>query len=583
VNRAGARQSRGRDGDESAHRGRRQRDSGRSACHRKQHALGQDEPHEPDAARADRGAQRELAAPPRATRQQEARHVHAGDHEHQQDGTGHHEEHRLHAAHERRLQRLDRDPRGGVIGPGPAFGEHRASRRVRLARRAVERHARRDPRDGHQVMAPLAAVHRQRLVVLQRRPDLGAGRGHVLEARRHHADDGVGRVVEADLASDHRGIRAEPAAPEAVADDHQPRAAQAIVVPSEAAAEHGRDAEHVEVSRRDPLAFETLGRIPAQHDRLPAPGDGDRLERPRANVERAIHRERADIRDTVLQHRADTGRVGIRQAGEEDRVDCAEDCRACTDAERQRRDGNQREGRRAAQAPGGLLHVRRRRGDDVLPAGAADLFAHSHRMSPGRACGARRLCGGSAARLEISGRLGKEKADLLVYVGVGGARIQQRAGPARDRPPQAQKHRHVPSFALRATERKPPSALRVQQARDRRGAARPVRRLDLELPAALARQLVVPRAPRVLRLTPLGVEPAGALEPLQRREERPRVHLEHPARHLLDPPRDAEAVHRLEADRLEDEHVERALDDAVVRHAATIRLLILIVKMWRSR
>src|SRR5881392_481597 len=116
------------------------------------------------------------------------------------------------------------------------------------------------------------------------------------------------------------------------------------------------------------------------------------------------------------------------------------------------------------------------------------------------------------------------------------------------------------------------SRLRVQQTRDRLRAACPVRRLDLELLAPLARQLVVPRAPRVLRLAPFGVEPPRPLEPLERGQQRPRIDLEHAARHLLHATRDAEAVHRLEADGLEDEHVERALNDAVVRHAGTIRL-----------
>ena len=95
--------------------------------------------------------------------------------------------------------------------------------------------------------------------------------------------------------------------------------------------------------------------------------------------------------------------------------------------------------------------------------------------------------------------------------------------------------------------------------------------LDLELFPAGARERVELRAARVLRLAPLGVEPARALQPLERGEERAGIDLEHAARDLLDAPRDAEAVHRLEAERLEDEHVERALDDIGVRlvHAKT--------------
>ena len=73
------------------------------------------------------------------------------------------------------------------------------------------------------------------------------------------------------------------------------------------------------------------------------------------------------------------------------------------------------------------------------------------------------------------------------------------------------------------------------------------------------------RTARVLGLAPLGVEPSGALQPLQRGEKRARVHLEHTTRDLLDAAGDAEAVHGLEAQRLENEHVERALDDVGIR------------------
>ena len=73
------------------------------------------------------------------------------------------------------------------------------------------------------------------------------------------------------------------------------------------------------------------------------------------------------------------------------------------------------------------------------------------------------------------------------------------------------------------------------------------------------------RPARVLGLPPFGVEPSGALQPLQRRQQRAGIDLEDAARDLLDAPGDAEAVHRLETERLEDEHVERALDDVGIR------------------
>src|SRR5436190_4286361 len=120
-----------------------------------------------------------------------------------------------------------------------------------------------------------------------------------------------------------------------------------------------------------------------------------------------------------------------------------------------------------------------------------------------------------------------------------------------------------------------------QQARDGAGAAVPVGGRDLELPPAPARQRVDAGATRIFGLAPLGVDEAAALEALQRRQQRTGVDLEDAARDLLDPPRDPEAVHRLETERLEDEHVERAgyevgIDAGVVAHAATLPPLILI-------
>src|SRR5512144_1450103 len=102
------------------------------------------------------------------------------------------------------------------------------------------------------------------------------------------------------------------------------------------------------------------------------------------------------------------------------------------------------------------------------------------------------------------------------------------------------------------------SALGLEQPGDGAGAAVPVCGLGVELFAAGTGEAVELRAAGVLRVTPLGVEPAGALESLEGGEERPRIDLEDAARDLFDSTRDAEAVERLEAQRLEDEHVQRA-------------------------
>src|SRR5687767_7529114 len=132
------------------------------------------------------------------------------------------------------------------------------------------------------------------------------------------------------------------------------------------------------------------------------------------------------------------------------------------------------------------------------------------------------------------------------------------------------------------------STFRVQQPCDGRGTARPVLALHFELSPAGARERIELRAARVLRLTPLGVEESAALEPLERGEQRSGIDLEHPARDLLDAPRNPESMHRLETERLEDEHVEGALNDvgrrlvhcsSGVAPGATVQPFLLIVKI----
>src|SRR5688572_25400101 len=132
-------------------------------------------------------------------------------------------------------------------------------------------------------------------------------------------------------------------------------------------------------------------------------------------------------------------------------------------------------------------------------------------------------------------RLVEVVLDFVVDVTVGGGWIDERADATR----QLAQESHGSSLGL-------------EQTCHGGYAPRPVGSLGLELPSSRARELVELRAPRVLRLPPFGVEPAGALEALQGGEERARVHLEHTARDLLDAARDAEPVHGLEAERLED-------------------------------
>src|SRR5689334_14106734 len=105
------------------------------------------------------------------------------------------------------------------------------------------------------------------------------------------------------------------------------------------------------------------------------------------------------------------------------------------------------------------------------------------------------------------------------------------------------------------------SALGVEEAGDGGRAPAPIGCLELELLSSGAGELVELGSPRLLGLPPFGVDEALSLEALQRDEQRPGVHLEHAARDLFDAARDPEPVQRLQAEGLEDEQVERALDD----------------------
>src|SRR5262245_46833784 len=100
-------------------------------------------------------------------------------------------------------------------------------------------------------------------------------------------------------------------------------------------------------------------------------------------------------------------------------------------------------------------------------------------------------------------------------------------------------------------------------------------------------ETVVFRAPGVFGLAPLGIQPALTLQAIQRRQQRPGIHLEDAARDLLHPPRDAKPVHRFKAERFQDEHVKSALNHVGAGrvHSGILPSLLLIVKRryvyWR--
>src|SRR5262249_9849253 len=101
----------------------------------------------------------------------------------------------------------------------------------------------------------------------------------------------------------------------------------------------------------------------------------------------------------------------------------------------------------------------------------------------------------------------------------------------------------------------------VEHLVDGTAGAAPLRQLRVELPPALAGPGVIAGAPLVSVTPPLRWEEPLPLQPIEGRVQRALAELEDVLRPLLDSFGDAPAVHGLELQRLEHEHVERALQE----------------------
>src|SRR5215208_2733869 len=92
------------------------------------------------------------------------------------------------------------------------------------------------------------------------------------------------------------------------------------------------------------------------------------------------------------------------------------------------------------------------------------------------------------------------------------------------------------------------------------GRALPFLDLGLELPPALARDRVVPRAPVVLARAPLGANPSAPQHSLERWIERTLVDVEDVARDLTQLERQPPSMHGLTRQQRERQHLEGALE-----------------------
>ncbi len=177
-----------------AQRGEREADG--AAGEREQDAFGEQLPQDAGAARAERRADRHLLLARHRARQQQVRHVRAGDEQDEPDRAGQHQQRRAHVADDFLLERDDVEREAAVRGIHA--GMLRAQPRrdaVHLRLRPADRHARLQLADDVVVLAvaDLRGVGRER----QRQQDLGvlraAERRHdvarQVEAGRENADD----------------------------------------------------------------------------------------------------------------------------------------------------------------------------------------------------------------------------------------------------------------------------------------------------------------------------------------------------------------------------------------------------------
>jgi hypothetical protein len=363
------------------------REHGRDgAAEREEHALGEELPDDAPPARAEREADRDLAAPPDRAGEEQVRDVHRRDEQHDP---------------------RDREHSGGEaedVAPVRPGADHRApvrhrdhpvlvllrvllgqrahdgvQRRLRLLARRPRREAR------HDVEPPRAA--RLEEVVLRHDGPLhghrdeevaGALEVRAREALRRDADHGERAPVDGHRAPDDARVGAEALAPQPVAEhDDRARHGRGVLVGDEEAPERGAHAEHREVVPRDELAPDgEAGRAAALHHRRRGAVGDDALQPacPRAEVEvvRVGARPVAPVADAVLgplarvhAHELPGPLDGERP--QEERVDEAEDDGVDADAQGERADGGQREA--------GRLHELAQRITNVLQHSSLSSYA----------------------------------------------------------------------------------------------------------------------------------------------------------------------------------------------------------------
>jgi hypothetical protein len=185
----------------------------------------------------------------------------------------------------------------------------------------------------------------------ERHEDVAAG--EKTKVLRQHADDGIAVAAELDGLADHAGVAAEPALPEAVAEDHRARGPGLVVIGSVEAAE-----ERLHAGERQQVG----GGHAAQHAlRLARGSEIEALAARGGEAGKEVARLRApvEIVEPGAGRMGEVGRglveddhalrIGKGHRPQEREADHAEEHRVGADAERQREHRDGRESGRFAQ------------------------------------------------------------------------------------------------------------------------------------------------------------------------------------------------------------------------------------------
>ena len=252
-------------------------------------------------------------------------------------------------------------------------------------------------------------------------------------------------------------------------------------------------------------------------------------------------------------------RVGQRL--QDDGIDDAEDGGVGADAEGHRDDDGEGVARLLAQAPQPIAHVLRHGFDEARQPRVTDVVLDAVDAAEELAGGASRSVRCHALPYVLVGKHVEVEFELGIELALHGAAAEQGADafqPGGHDAALAAVPQGSCVWRIRATA----SVIRAQFSR-----------LFGELPASGARQAVVLGLAVVLRRVPFRIDPSLLLEAMECRIERPLIDAQDVLRDLLDAQRDSPAVHRLERQGLQDEHVERSLQEILflTGHGAILR------------